>query len=192
LNAYHKVNITIGAIEKGETSGSSAVVVDTDIGRLGGIICFDLNFEYLRKEYRALQPDILCFASMYHGGLMQEVWAYDCRSFFISALPFHGCGILDPFGRPLKLADCYTSVPMAKINLDRVIVHLDFNREKFTEIEKKYSGEIIIDIPPNIGAALIYSLSEKRSAMDVVREFELELLDNYFDRSLKANITNRA
>jgi hypothetical protein len=192
LGVYHKVNLTVRAIDNGETSGSSAVLVDTPIGRLGGVICFDLNFEELRQEYRALKPDILCFSSMYHGGLMQEMWAYDCRSFFVSSLPFPGCGILDPFGRPLKLSDCYTSAPMAKINLDRAMVHLDFNRAKFPEIEKKYLGEVAIDIPPNIAPALIYSLTDKRSAMDIVKEFELELLDDYLDRSLKANAANRA
>lgn len=192
LGVYHKVNLTLGAIEKGETSGSSAVVVDTAIGRLGGVICFDLNFEALRQEYRVLKPDILCFSSMYHGGLMQEMWAYDCRSFFVSSLPFPGCGILDPFGRPLKLSDCYTSVPKATVNLDRAMVHLDFNCAKFPEIEKKYLGEVAIDIPPNIAPALIYSLTDKRSAMDIVKEFELELLDDYFERSLKANAANKA
>ncbi len=191
LGVYHKVNLTLGAIDKGETSGSSAVVVETAIGRLGGVICFDLNFEDLRKEYKALKPDILAFSSMYHGGLMQDMWAYDCRSFFVGSLPFLGGGILDPFGRALKLTDCYTSVARATVNLDRAMVHLDCNRDKFAAIEKKYLGEVIVDTPPNIGPALIYSLTEKRTAMDIVEEFKLELLDDYLDRSLNANAENR-
>lgn len=191
LGAYHKSNLTAGEIEGGLTPGRGAVVVDTPVGRLGGAICFDLNFEWLRQEYRARKPDILCFASMYHGGLMQQMWAYDCRAFFVSALPFHGCGILDPFGRPLKVTDCYTSVARARINLDRVMVHLDFNREKFPDIEKEHLGEIVVDIPSNIGPALIYSLSDRISAMDVVREFELKLLDDYMAASLDNNAKHR-
>jgi hypothetical protein len=167
------------------------VVVDTAIGRLGGAICYDLNFEDIRKQYRALKPDILCFASMYHGGLMQVVWAYECRAFFVSALHFHGTGILDPYGRPVQLTDCYTSVARARVNLDRAMVHLDFNRVHFPAIEKKYRGHIVLDIPANVGSALIYSVSDKVSAMDVVREFKLELLDDYFARALKANAANR-
>jgi hypothetical protein len=191
LGAYHKVNLTVGEIEEGLCSGRAPVVVETDIGRLGGIICFDLNFEPLRHAYRALKPDILTFASAYHGGLAQGMWAYDCRSFFVSALPFDGGGILDPYGRPLALTDCYHAVARATVNLDRAMVHLDYNSEKFSAIEKKYLGEVVIDIPANVGSGLLYSLSDKRTALDVVREFELELLDDYFPRALRANEENR-
>lgn len=193
LGAYHKTYLTRGEIEEdGLRSGSGAVAVDTEIGRLGGIICFDLNFESLRRQYRALKPDILAFASMYHGGLMQAVWAYECRSYFVSALPMEGGGILDPFGRPVKLTNCYTPVARATINLNRAMVHLDSNREKFPEIERKYLGEVAIDIPPNIGSALILGLSDRVSAMDIVREFDLQLLDDYFSASTQANEKNRA
>ncbi len=184
---YHKTNLTEGELEMGLTPGNGAVVVDTPVGRLGGAICFDLNFEKLRREYVALKPDIICFSSNYHGGLMQDIWAYQCRSFFISALYFYGGGIKDPFGRPVALSDNYTPHPRARINLDRVMVHLDYNREKFPEIERKYLGEVCIDIPPNIGPALIYSLTGKRTAMDIVREFDLILLDDYLARAEKAN-----
>lgn len=187
LGVYEKSNLTQGEHEIGLTPGDGAVVVESEIGRLGGIICFDLNFEWLRNEYRAKSPDILCFASMFHGGIAQEFWAYDCRSFLASSLYFHGCGIRDPFGRPLAMTDCYNTVAKTRINLDRAMVHLDFNREKFPDIERKYKGEVIVDVPANIGPALIYSMTPKRTAMDIVEEFKLELLDDYLDRSLKLN-----
>ena len=192
LGVYHKVNLTVMAIEHGESSGSKAVVVDTEIGRLGGAVCFDLNFEQIRKDYAALKPDIMVFSSNYHGGLMQQLWAYECQSFFVSALPYMGGGILDPFGTPIKLTDCYTQVARARVNLDRVMVHLDFNRRKFPDIIRKYREEVFIETPPNIGAAVIYSNSHDRSAQDIFDEFELESLDNYFQRSLEANAANRS
>jgi hypothetical protein len=191
LGAYHKANLTLGEIDEGLSSGAGAVVVDTAIGRLGGAICFDLNFEVLRAEYRALQPDIVAFASMYHGGLMQGLWAYECRGFFVAALPMLGGGILDPFGRPVALTSEYTPVAMASINLDRAMVHLDYNRTRFAEIEREYLGQVVIDVPPHVGPALITSLAPERSALDIVAEFELELLDDYFARAVRANEANR-
>jgi len=191
LGVYHKTNLTIGELEGGLTPGRGAVVVDSEIGRIGGAVCFDLNFEALRKEYSELKPDIIVFPSMYHGGLMQPMWAYDCRSFFVSALPFEGGGILDPLGQPLALTDCYNRIAVTTVNLDRVIVHLDYNLEKFPDIKKKYGDEVIIDTPANIGPALIYSQTENRSAMDIVEEFELELLDDYLMRSIKGNEDKR-
>jgi len=191
LGVYDKVYLTLGEIEQGLSSGEGAVVVETDIGLLGGIICFDLNFESLRVQYRRLRPDILVFASLFHGGLQQQTWAYDCRAYFVCACQFHGGGILDPFGRAVALTHCYANVATAGINLDRVMVHLDYNREKFPEIRRKYGEEVIIDVPSQVGSCLILSATDKRSAPDVAREFELELLDDYLARGIEANARNR-
>ena len=188
---YHKTNLTIGEIEMGLSSGAGAVAVETSAGRLSGAVCFDLNFEDVRNETARLRPDIITFASMYHGGFMQELWAYQARAFFVSALPFNGCGILDPFGRVLALTDCYTKVAVATVNLDRAMVHLDFNRDKFDDIRREYGEEVVVDVPPNIGPALIYSQSDSRTAMDIVNKYGLELLDDYFARALEANAANR-
>lgn len=180
---YRKAYPTASELAEGLAPGPGAVVLDTAIGRLGTAICFDLNFESLRDEYRALRPDILVFASMYHGGLAQAIWAYECRAFLACAWQYTGGGILDPFGRAMAVNDCYHPVARARVNLDRAMVHLDFNREKFSAIERTYGDEVRIDIPPDIGSALIYSETDKRTAMDVVRGFDLELLDDYLQRS---------
>jgi len=191
LGVYDKVNLTVNEIDAGLTSGAGPVVVDTAVGRLGGLVCFDLNFEPLRQQYRPLRPDVLVFASMYHGGLMQQVWAYDCRAYFVAAWKERGAGILDPFGRTVAETHCYSDVAIADVNLDRAMVHLDFNQDRFEDIRRKYGDEVLIDVPPRLGPALIFSLSDRRTAMDIVREFGLELVDDYFARSLAANARNR-
>lgn len=189
--SYHKSRLTIGELEMGLIPGPGAVCLDTGIGRLGVAICFDLNFDVLRRQYAAMKPDIIVFSSMFHGGLMQAMWAYECRAFLVSALSFHGGGILDPFGRPLALTDCYNPVARTRVNLDRIMVHLDYNRDRFPDIVKRYGAEVRIEIPPNIGSALIFSESGKRTALDIAGEFGLELLDDYFARAETANTARR-
>ncbi|MFW6061056.1 MAG: carbon-nitrogen hydrolase family protein [Phycisphaeraceae bacterium] len=187
LGAYHKTFLTLGELERGLSPGEGAVVVDTPAGRLGGAICYDLNFTELADQYAALRPDILTFASAYHGGLMQGWWAYRCRAYFVSALHFHGGGVLNPYGEPLALNDCYTTHATATVNLDRVMVHLDYNRDKFLDIRRQYRDRIDLHIPANVGSALLTSRADDLTAMDVVREYELELLDDYFARARAAN-----
>jgi len=191
LGVYDKCNLTQWELDWGLSPGEAAVVVDSAIGRLGVVVCFDLNFEGLRFQYRTLKPDILCFASMYHGGLMQAFWAYERRSFFAAALPIENSAILDPLGRVLAATTCYANVAKARLNLDRAVIHLDFNLDKFPEIERKYRDEVSIQIPPHLGPALLYSQSPKRTAMDIVEEFKLEMLDEYMTRSLKLNDEKR-
>lgn len=192
LGAYHKVNTTVYEVADGLTPGSGPVVVDTPAGKLGGVICFDLNFEGIRKGYEALRPDILTFASAYHGGLMQPFWAYACRSFFVSSLPMEGAGVLCPCGLPVALTHYYVDTAVARINLDRAMVHLDYNHEKFADIRAKYGNGVRISVPPHVGVAVLYADGEDLSAADIVKEFELELLDEYFGRSLATNEKARA
>ncbi len=194
--SYRKNFLTFGPgseIDLGFSSGKDIACIDTAIGRIGLAVCFDLNFPELRARYKAAKPDILCFSSMYHGGLMQSMWAYDLRSFFIAALSAVNAsyGIMDPFGREVKFASSYVPDPIATINLDRVMMHLTWNREKFNDICRKYGDEVTLDIPPSIGSALLYSNSSERSAMDIAREFELVLLDDFMDLARSANAANR-
>ena len=191
LGCYRKTFLT--ERERGiMTSGPGAVVVETAVGRLGGAICFDLNFERLRKQYAELKPRIICFSSAYHGGLAQAMWAYDCRAYFVSSHMNVECGILDPFGRHVARSSGYDHFPMATVNLDYAILHLDANGAKLNDIFAKYADEVTVSIPPHIGSFLLASNSADRTALDIVAEFDLELLDDYFVRSVAANDANRA
>ena len=183
LGAYHKTFLTTGEVDLGMSSGKGAVIIDTEIGRIGGVICFDLNYNELLLQYREEQPDIIVFPSMFHGGLMQATWAYQCQSYFVGALFFHGTGIRDPFGRVVDETDCHHEIAIARVNMDRVMLHNDINQDKFDDIRRKYGDKVRLDIPKNIGCCLLFSESDEFTAMDIVKEFGLELRNDYFERS---------
>ncbi len=187
LDSYDKTYLTLGELEEGLHPGRGAVVVDSSAGRLGGVICYDLNFVDLCEAYAALKPDVLAFASMYHGGLMQSHWAYRCRAFLAAALPFTGGGIVDPLGRLIHPTHEYRPHIFATLQLDRVLVHLDYHREKFDDILRHLGAAVTVDIPAHIGSALITSLSPQRTAADIVRQWQLEPLDDYLHRAARAN-----
>lgn len=192
LGVYHKCNLTVIELDKGLSPGREAVTIDTPIGRLGGLICFDLNFRWLLEQYKARRPDILCFSSMYHGSRMvQGMWAYECGSYLAAGLPIYDGGIVTPHGDVLDPTHRSNPCSHARVNLDRVLLHCDFNRPHFQDILVKYGREVRIEIPPHLGTAILYSESEERSAEDICREFGLEPLDAYFKRSLKQNETAR-
>jgi predicted amidohydrolase len=196
VGIYKKNFLVISEIEKtGLTPGNGPLVVDTDIGRIGGIICFDLNYETLRQQYRKLKPDIMVFASTFIGDMLQNFWAYDCQCFWIASLPASrrfGCSVIDPMGRFIAHGDQFTPVVYATLNLDRVLLHDDGNNLKYPDIRRKYGEEIKIETQPNnLGVSLLYSCTDKRSTEDIVEEFELEKFDAYFSRSKAVNNAKR-
>jgi hypothetical protein len=182
---YDKNFPTIYEMEAGIKASTETPVFQCDFGRVACIICFDLNFDELRKQYEKLQPDIIMFPSAYHGGLEQSKWAYSCRSFFVGS-----CGtqtlpseIRNPLGDVVASTTNYFNYVVATVNLDRMVVHLDYNREKLLALKEKYGEDVIINVPGKLGVAMITSEKEDVSAAEMIKEFKIELVDDYFNRS---------
>ena len=184
---YDKNYLVIGEhTEEKIEYGREIAVVNTDFGTVGGIICFDLNYDELRKRYQKTPPKLMVFSSMYHGGMMQNVWAYSCRSYLVSAIAGPPCQIISPQGVAIAASTNYTKHVTATVNLDYAVAHMDDNLEKLHALKQKYGAKVKIFDPGYLGSVLITSETDERSAAGMVAEFEIELLDDYFARSTKA------
>ena len=179
---YFKVFPMTTEMYEGIIPGKEAVAFEYGkIKRAGFAICFDLNFTELMNECAKLKPDVIFFSSMYHGGLMQRAWAYSTRSFFVSSICGRESAITAPNGRIIANSTNYTDFCVSDINLDNELIHLDFNREKFGDIKKKYGDGVLIDDIGYLGSALISCELEDKTMDDIVSEFELIKLDDYFN-----------
>ncbi|MCF6176798.1 MAG: carbon-nitrogen hydrolase family protein [Victivallaceae bacterium] len=185
LGDYRKNYLTAAELKPGLTPGNGAKVIDTPAGRIGGIICFDLNFDTLRNQYHALQPDILVFSSMFHGDHLQANWAYQCRAFFAAACKDNSSDIVDPLGRVIASTNYYGRIARARVNLDRFIMHQDGNLKRFPDIRRQYGDEVEIEWNSALGVAIMYSHSQQRSASDIAAEFDLMGLDKFLQQSLR-------
>ena len=185
---YDKVFPTVGEMESAEfpvVPGREAVVAETDFGRVGFVICFDLNFSELKEMYRAKHPDVLVFSSFFDGDFRQREWALDCQSHFISAtcsesLPGR---VIDPSGGELRHECYYMPTFTAMINTNCRVMHLDFNREKFAQVIRRYGRRVTIRNPGEVGSVTLVSNDPSLPVDEVMRAFELEPLSAYFERS---------
>jgi len=190
---YNKNHIVEGERTQGGIyCGTNAPIINCDFGKVGCAICFDLNFEPIRLKYQKQSPEMIIFCSNYHGGIMQNYWAYSCRSYFVSAFGYGESTIVSPVGETVGRSSSYYSYFTKTINLDYAVAHLDYNGERFRKMKEKYGPGVTIHDPSHLGAVLISSEIEGISAMDMVKEFEIELLDDYFIHSLEFHDNNRA
>jgi len=187
VGVYNKNHPTIGEIEKGVLCGKEAPVFETDFGRVAFAICFDLNFDELRLKYVKAKPDLIIFSSMYHGGMMQAYWAYSCRCHFVGAIAGKDTPsqIRDPLGRVVASTTNYFDYAVAAVNLDCTLAHLDYNWSRLRNVKSKYGPKVNITDPGFLGSVLISSEHEKITVDEMVQEFKIELLDDYFARALQ-------
>ena len=186
VGIYNKNHPTIGEIENGTLCGREAPIIECDFGRVAMAICFDLNFDELRLKYAKSKPDLIIFSSMYHGGLMQSYWAYSCRCHFVGAIAGKETRseIYNPLGQVVASNTNYFNFAVAAVNLDCALVHLDYNWERLRKLKAKYGPKVKITDPGCLGSVLISSEHETVSVDEMIKEFEIELLDDYFARSL--------
>ena len=169
---------------EGIAYGTAAPLVECDFGRVAFTICFDLNFDELRLKYANAHPDLIVFPSLYHGGLMQAYWAYSCRCHFVGAVAGLACEIRNPYGGVIASSTNYRNFTTAVVNLDCGLVKRDLDEKRYAEIKKKYGSEITIDIPPELGIALISSETDKITTREIMQEFKISSLDEFFKRAL--------
>ncbi len=185
VGAYNKNHVVIEeTTESGILCGREAPVFDCDFGRVAFAICFDLNFDELRLKYARAKPDLIIFSSMYHGGLMQAYWAYSCRAHFVGAVAGLPCEIRDPQGDVIASSTNYFDFVVADVNLDCRLAHLDYNWSRLRALKATYGPKVTIKDPGFLGSVLITSEHETVTASEMVREFEIELLDDYMARAL--------
>ena len=193
LGTYDKCHPVIFEMtDHGIVPGDDAPLIQCDFGTIGGLICFDLNFEPIRERYRGRWPDLLVFSSMYHGGLMLNYWAYASRRHLVTAVAGLPSGVFSPVGELLATTTNYFRHVTASVNLDCVVAHLDENWERLESLRAKYGPDVTIHDPGYLGAVLVSSNARSVTAAQMASESKLELLDDYLARSIACQNQHRA
>lgn len=183
VGSYHKMHPTIYEMEAGITPGTEPTVFETDFGPVGFVICFDLNFRDVGEDLKGRGAKLVFFPSMYPGGLQLSIWAHDLGFFMASAFTGDGSSIVDPLGRVLVKSSAYMPVISRVVNLDFELLHIDYNNEKWDELRNKYGPGIEIDVATPEAIFTLYSNRKDVTVKDIIREFKLETLDDYFARA---------
>jgi len=187
VGVYDKNHPTIREMEDlGVCPGDEAPIIECDFGRVACAICFDLNFDEFRLRYVREKPDLILFASMYHGGLMQPYWAYSCRAYVVSAVTHLPSHVIDPLGQVVASTTNYLDFATGTANLDCCLVHLDYHWEKLDALKRAYGPGVSIVDPGFLGSVLVSSETPDQTVGQMLSEFEIEPLDEYFARSRTA------
>ncbi|MBR7128626.1 MAG: carbon-nitrogen hydrolase family protein [Lentisphaeria bacterium] len=172
INDYH--------IKAGET----APVASCEWGKLASAICFDLNFDKLFQQYAKEKVDILSFHSVFHGGLLQKMRAYQCHCHLVTAIAGERCTVLDPQGELIASSTNYQYYLSTTLNLDCATVHYDDgNFDKLAQLKLKYGNNVLIRDPGYLGSVLVTSMHSEVSVHDMLKEFEMMEVADYLKRA---------
>jgi hypothetical protein len=192
IGTYHKVQPTIGEIEDhGITPGIEAPTWETDCGRVGMCICFDLKFPEIPMMLARNKARIVFFSSAFNGGARQAAVARDHGYFLVISQPMQSsivdmCGTKlgwTGFEEPLVRSEKLLPFAVADINADSKAYHLDYNQEKMGDVQEKYGLGVRFHILRPEATFVMESMMDDVSVEDIEQEFGLEDLWDYYDRA---------
>jgi hypothetical protein len=177
-------------MDHGVLPGTEAPAFDTDFGKIGAAICFDLNCDEVGRKLSESGARLVCFVSQFIGGRRLLHWPRDYGYYIVScdsAMSYvvdmtgrfiGGTGYDDNQVRWGALPPLYTTA----INMDRVLFHLADNQDKFPAILAKYGAGIEIESHYPEAHCTIASTMPDITVEDIVAEFKLEPWVDYLNR----------
>lgn len=116
---YRKTHLTIGEKKSGLKHGDGPLVVDTEFGKIGFAICWDLFFPEYVKKLADMGAEIIINPSAGYHENMNTVRAMDNGVYIITAGPLGtGTAIIDPlgnqYGNPIQTGTAIAEIDLGK------------------------------------------------------------------------------
>jgi len=195
VGIYEKVHpVTSSAdytvLEHGVTPGSEAKVFETDFGRVGILICFDINWP---EEWAALKrqgAEIVFWPSAYSGGFPLQVYAF-LHSYYVVSSTRADARIIDLTGELLEQVGRASPIASAQIDLEKVVFHGDFNWAQVEPLRARYGRDVRVRLYHDEALMTIESHRQDLTVAQIIEEMGLERLPDYLARNERAQAALR-
>jgi len=157
---------------------------DTDFGRIAILTCFDINFPELWQQSDRLGAEIVFWPSAYGGGIPLCAYAV-LHHYYV--VPVGSGNLIDITGKPLESSQVQKPLPgqfVATLDLDRTLIHTNFNEKKVEKLLKEHSGEVELEKSFSTEAwYLVRAVKPGVRVRDLCKQYQIESLRDYCHRS---------
>lgn len=186
---YRKIHVVESEMRAGASCGRSAPkVIQTDFGKIGIQICFDLNWP---EGWSALQregAEIVFWPSAYAGG--RALYPMAWRNIYnIVSAPWSKPGVaevIDISGDVTAASGRWEPWVCAPVNLEKGLFHTDFQMEKVRKLEAKYGRAVRVKFLHLEHWFTVEALTDDLTIAQLKTEFGLVPLDEYLARAERA------
>jgi len=187
---YHKNFPIHGELDEDIVPGTETPVFETDLGRVGLCICFDLNYWEVGSGLCENKAELVLWSSMWPGGRMLTRWAIEF-GFYIGAVCSEQSTFVDVAGREIisvkrDISGKSGSAPIvtATLDLDSRLLHHDYNVNRLSGLYEKYGATAAYAEWLSHECLLVFrSRLPNVSSDDLIAEFGLETMRDYLARA---------
>jgi predicted amidohydrolase len=181
---YNKIRPTENELRKGICPGASdPPVFETDFGRIGIQICFDVNWHQQWQTLEDKGAEIVFFASAYPAARQVRTLAWLHQYYVVSATLSRTSSILDVTGETLASTGKYQQWAGAVLPLGKTIFEIDFHISKIRKIQQKYGPRVEVAWYHDDDLLTLASLDPELTVEDLIQEYELTPHRDYILRA---------
>jgi len=181
IGRYHKNHPTTGEMDKGVHTGTDVPVFDTDFGRIGVTICFDIGWPAVWNELADKGAELVVWPSAYDGGFPLQTYAYRHSYYVVSSVWTNHSKIIDKTGRVLHSTSRWQGWTYGVVDLEKELFHVGAARHEdriIRSILRKYGRDVTIE---SFSEEDMFTLESNNDALPMSKIKEEFNLLNYRD-----------
>ncbi|MDO6439239.1 carbon-nitrogen hydrolase family protein [Cyclobacterium sp. 1_MG-2023] len=190
VGEYRKIHLTEDEINNGLTPGPlDPPVFQTDLGKVGIQICFDVLWEDGWKKLKDKGAELVFWPSAYGGGQSLQAKSLQHRYVVATSTRKGSAKLWDITGKEVaKTGFWEKNYYCAPVNLEKAFLHTWPFVKYFDEIKEKYGRKIRITNFHEEEWSVIESLSPDILIADILKEYNLKTYDQHrYDAEMAQN-----
>lgn len=192
VGRYQKCYPTTDEMENGVCPGpAQASAVETDFGKVGAQICFDIQWDAGWKQLRDSGAEIVFWPSAFAGGQMVNTRAWQNRYSVVSSTNKDVSKICDITGEELAATSRWHPWVCATVNLEKAFLHTWPYVQRFEEIVSKYGPKVRITSHAAEEWSILESRDPEVRVAEVMKEFGLLTIDEHLKAAEKMQASRR-
>lgn len=192
VGRYDKIRPTEGELARSVCPGrSDPPIFETDFGRIGIQICFDVNWHGQWRSLKEQGVDMIFFPSAYPAArqLRTQAWLNQC--FVVSSTKTRQATIFDITGDPIATSGKYQNWAGAVLPLGKRLFEIDYHVSKLRKIAAEYGDKVRIEWHHDDDLVAVASVAPDLTVDELIEKFELTVHTDYIRRAERAQDAQR-
>jgi predicted amidohydrolase len=168
--------------------GDAAPVFQTDFGKLGLAICFDVNFPEVWQRLAEQGAELVVWPSAYSAGTSLQAHALNHHFYIVTSTGTRDCVVYDITGEELHYSKSQdVNIARVTLDLDRGIYHQNFNMDGRDKLLKERGHDVRQEKWLDREQWFVLAAAAPGvSARALARQYGMEELRDYLNRSRQA------
>jgi beta-ureidopropionase len=139
---YDKVHPTMREVESGIRPGDQVTVVETDFGKVGLAICYDIGWPEHWAKLAEQGAELVVWPSAYDGGFPLQVYAWSHFYYVVSSVWGDHSKVIDITGQVLASTSHWSRLVTTQIDLEKEVFHIDDQVEKLLRVQGELGDRV--------------------------------------------------